>query len=162
FEGFDDKYPNTEAFNAELGRLDRQIELCLDQGQPFLTLFVYHPQLVRIIDFIDNFWCPNGVNNPQERSGLYGRPRRRTQEQGKRGLPNFRRLLRWIRADPGLNPLTVSQVVQRYGQQPSRILREELLAAAQAISSADQILIHPRFSPAEIVMGMARAVVFFS
>jgi peptidoglycan/xylan/chitin deacetylase (PgdA/CDA1 family) len=162
FEGFDDKYPNTEAFNGELGRLDKHVELCLEERQPFLTLFVYHPQLVRLVEFIDNFWCPNGVNYPPERWGSYGQPRRRTQEQVKMALANFRRLAGWIRADPRLNPLTVSQVVQRYGQQPAVITREELLAAAQAISSADQILIHPRFSPAEIVMGMARAAVFFS
>ncbi len=162
FEGFDDKYPNTEAFNGELARLDRHIELCLQEGQPFLTLFVYHPQLVRLIDFIDNFWCPNGVNYPQERWGLYGRPRRRTQEQVRTALTNFRRLARWIRADPRLNPLTVSQVVQRYGHQPATIRRQELLAATQAISSANEILIHPQFSPAEIVMGMARALVLFS
>src|SRR5262249_54955864 len=92
FEGFDDKYPNTEAFNAELARLDRHIELCLEEGQPFLTLFVYHPQLVRLVDFIDAFWCPNGVNYPEERWGLYGRPRRRTQRQVNTALANFRRL----------------------------------------------------------------------
>jgi len=162
FEGFDDKYPNTEAFDSELDRLDKHVDLCLEEHQPFLTLFVYHPQLVRLVDFIDNFWCPNGVNYPKERWGSYGEPRRRTPEQVKTALANFRRLARWIRADQRLNPLTVSQVVERYGQQSAVITREELLTAGRAISSSDQILIHPRYSPAEIVVGMARAHLVFS
>jgi peptidoglycan/xylan/chitin deacetylase (PgdA/CDA1 family) len=162
FEGFDDKYPNTEAFESELDRLDKHVDVCLEERQPFLTLFVYHPQLVRLVDFIDNFWCPNGVNYPKERWGLYGQPRHRTSEQVKTALGNFRRLARWIRRDPRLNPLTVSQVVEKYGQQPAVITCEELLAAARLIASSDQVLIHPRFSPAEITMGMARAQVLFS
>ena len=136
--------------------------MCLEERQPYLTLFVYHPQLVRLIDFIDSFWSPNGVNYPIERWGMYGRPRRRTAEQVKTALANFRRLARWIRNDRRLNSITVSNVVQRYGCQPSSVTREELLDAAMAISAANEILFHPRFSPAEVVMGMARALVSFA
>jgi hypothetical protein len=162
FDGFDDRYPDTDAFNAYLRRLDEHIDLCIKEGQPYLTLFVYHPQKVRLMDFIDSFWCPNGVNYPKERWGMYGHPRQRTPEQVRMALVNFRRLAQWIRIDPRLNILTVSQVFERYGRQPDSITREELLSSAQAISKSDDILMDPRFSPAEIVMGLAHAVIAFA
>jgi len=84
-------------------------------------------------------------------------------EQVKNALVNFRRLARWIKRDPRLNLMTVTQVAQKYGQQPDRISREDLSKAARSIVSAKpEIHLHPRFSPAEMVVAMARAVVSFS
>jgi hypothetical protein len=74
---------------------------------------------------------------------------------------NFRRFARWIRRDARLNPITVTQVAQSFGQQPASITLEELLDAARAISIAREVLIHGRFSPAEIVSGFARAMIAF-
>ncbi len=159
FEGFDDRYPDTKQFEAYLRQLDSHIDACLKEGQPFLTLFVYHPQRLRLVDFIDNYWSPNGVNYPKERWGMYGRPRQYTPEQVNTSLANFRRLARWIRNDPRLNVMTLHEVVQKYGKQPASINREELTSAARQITAVEEIVIHPRFSPAEILVGLARALV---
>lgn len=161
FEFEDDNYPDDEKFQGKLQLLDEHIDLCSKESQPFLTLFLYHPQRVNLIDFIDTFWSPNGVNYPGERWGMYGRPRRRTTEQVRTALANFRQLARRLRHDPRLNIMTVSEVARKYGRQPDSIPREELLAAAKAISATEDILIHPRFSPAEMVCGLARAVTHF-
>jgi hypothetical protein len=72
---------------------------------------------------------------------------------------NFRRLARWIRHDPRLNVMTVSEVVRKYGKQQASIRREELSSAAREITAGDEILINPRFSPAEILVGLAHALV---
>lgn len=162
FEGFDDNYPDDAKFNAQLGRLDEHINICLDEGQPYLTLFIYHPQLVRLAEFIDTFWWPNGVNYPNERWGMYGRPRGRTPEQVKTALGNFRKLARWLRADKRLNVMTITEVARKYGSEPASIARGELVEAAQAITKGEEILVGPRFSPAEMVVGMARALVDFA
>ena len=53
----------------------------------------------------------------------------------------------------------MTQVAAKYGQQPATISREELLAAAQKMAAAESILHLPRFSPAEYVTGLARAVI---
>ena len=159
-EGFDGTYPDNRAFEAYLGKLDERINMCIAKGQPFLTLFLIHPQRVRLKDFIDIYWCPNGVNYPKDRWGMYERPPKYSPAEVKTLLANFRRLARWIRHDPRLNVMTVPEVVQKYGQQPASISREELRDAARQITAGDEILIHPRFSPAEILLGLGRALIF--
>jgi hypothetical protein len=158
-EGFDDNYPDDKAFEAYLGKLDERINICLAEGQPYLTLFIIHPQRVRLKDFTDIYWSPNGVNYPKERWGTYGRPPQYTPEQVKTLLANVRRLARWIRHDPRLNVMTVPEVVGKYGQQPASISREELRDAARGITAGYEVLIHPRFSPAEILVGLSQALV---
>jgi len=160
FEAPDEVYPDTKQFEAFLRYLDTHIDACLKERQPFLTFLVRHPQRLRLAGFIDTYWSPNGVNYPRERWGMYGRPPQYTPEQVNTSLVNFRRLARRIRDDPRLNVMTVPEVVQKYGRQPTNITREELSDAARQITAGDEILIHARFSPAEILVALARALVF--
>jgi peptidoglycan/xylan/chitin deacetylase (PgdA/CDA1 family) len=159
-EGFDDKYPDNKAFEAYLSKLDERINICLAEGQPYLTLFIIHPQRVRLKDFIDIYWSPNGVNYPKDRWGMYGRPPQYTPEQVKTLLANVRRLARWVRHDPRLNVITVPELVAKYGRQPASISRQELSEASREITAGYEVLIHARFSPAEILVGLAQALVF--
>ena len=161
-EEFDEKYPDDQAFEAHLRKIDRHINTCIAGGQPYLTLFLIHPQRLRLKEFIDNYWCPNGVNYPRERWGAYGRPSQYSREEVEKLLANFRRLVRWIRNDPRLNVMTVPQLAQKYGKQPTLITREELGDAARQIVASDEILIHPRFSPAEILVGLAHGLVAYA
>lgn len=160
---FDDvNYHSDAAFQARLPQLREHLDLCLKEHQPFLTLFLFHPQRVRLVDFIDHFWSPNGVNLPPEQWGKFGQPRRRAPEEVKTALANFRRLARWLRKDSRLNFVTVTEVAAKYGAQPATITREELFAAAQKMATADEILHLPRFSPAECLTALARAVIHFA
>jgi hypothetical protein len=158
-EEFDEKYPDDKAFEAHLRKTSQHLDTCLAEGQPYFTFFLIHPQRVRLKDFIDSYWCPNGVNYPEERWGRYGRPPQYSPEEVKKLLANFRRLARWIRNDPRLNVMTVPELMQKYGKQPANITREELSDAARQIIAGDEVLIHPRFSPAEILVGLARGLV---
>jgi hypothetical protein len=158
-EEFDEKYPDDQAFEAHLRKTDQHLDTCLAAGQPYFTFFLIHPQRVRLKDFIDIYWCPNGVNYPKERWGTYGRPQQYSSEQVKTLLANFRRLARWIRNDPRLNVMTVPELVQKYGKQPTSITGKELCDAARQIVAGNEILIHPRFSPAEILVALARGLV---
>lgn len=161
-DGFDDYYPDNDAFEQMLGHLDRQIDACIADQQPFMSLLLYHPQRVRLAEFIDRFMAPNGVNYPKERWGEWGMPTRYTPEQVETALANFRRLAQWLYRDPRINPLTVAEVAQKYGFQPSTITRDELHAAAQTICANDEILLHERFSPAELLVGLATALVRYA
>jgi hypothetical protein len=153
---------DTGSFYRQLRLLDEHIDTCLAEGQPFLLLFLYHSHMLRLQESTERFWAPNGVNYPKERWGEWGRPRPRTSEEVKTALLNFRRLARWVRTDPRLNVLSLTQVAERYGAQPTSITRQELFSATHAICEADDILFNPRFSPAEIVVGLARAAVLFA
>jgi hypothetical protein len=142
--------------------LGQRIDACLTNRQPFLTLFLYHPLRLHNVQFEGEYWSPNGVNYPKERWGMYGRPALYTPEEVQTSLANFRRLAHWLRQDPRLNIMALPDVVKKYGKQPKSITREELSVAAQEIVASDEILIHPRFSPAEIAVGLAHAIVFYA
>jgi len=159
FGGFDDHYPENAAFEALMRRFDAHIGACLEEGQPFLSLLLYHPQRVRLAQFIDSFWAPDGVNYPVAEWGKRGQPARYTPPQVMTALENFRRLASKIRNDPRLRPLSVGEVVRQYGSQPAQITFEELLAASRDVCAKNEILLHERFSPAEILVGLAEAVV---
>lgn len=158
FGGFDDVLTSPATFDRRLQELDALIDACIAEGQSYLTLFVGHPQKVRLMDFIDLSWSSNGHNLPPSLWGTYGTPRRRRPEEVKTILLNFRRMARAIRRDRRLNVLTVPEAVRKYGQQPAMITREDLIEAARSTASSSEILIHPSFSPAEIAVGFARAV----
>jgi hypothetical protein len=158
---FDDAYPDTPSFDARLVQLERQVEELITASQPFMTMFLYHPQRLHLIEFIDHFWAPNGVNIPPERWGQQGQPRRYTAEQTATACANFRRLVRWIRDDGRLNPITVRELVARYGHQPVCITSDEVLAAAREVARARAPQLHARFSPAELLLGMIEAVLMF-
>jgi hypothetical protein len=49
-------------------------------------------------------------------------------------------------------------LAKKYGKQPTLITCEELGDAARQITAGDEILMHPRFSPAEILIGLAHAL----
>jgi hypothetical protein len=161
FPGFVGRFADREAFDERLRALDEHVAACQAEGFPFFLLSALHPHLLRVDEYTDRFDHPNGVNYPPERWGQYGVPRRHTTEQVMLAADNFRRLVRWIREEARLNPVTVSEVVRRYGYQPGEIRRHELLAAAQAITDSTEIVLHDRFSPAEILVGLASAVVTF-
>ena len=155
----DEIYTDDKAFEAHLHKVDRHLNACLDDGQPYFTFFLIHPQRLRLKDFIDDYWCPNGVNYPEERWGSYGRPRQYSPEEVRKRLTNFRRLAHWIRNDPRLNVMTVSELTQKYGKQQASVARKELTDTARRIVAGDEILIHSRFSPAEILAALAHGVV---
>ena len=161
-EEFDEKYPDDQAFEAHMRKTDQHIDTCIAEGQPYFTFFLIHPQRLRLKDFIDIYWSPNGVNYPKDRWGTYGRPPQYSPEEVKRLLANFRRLVHWIRNDPRLNIMTVPELVQKYGKQPTDVTREQLTDAARQITAGDEILIHSRFSPAEILVALARGLISFA
>jgi len=159
FEGFDDNYPDDKLFEQIVQVFNKHVDACLTDGQPYLTLFLYHPQRLRNSNFIDIYWSPNGVNYPKKLWGKFGRPPQYSRDQVEKSLANFRRLARMIRNDPRLHVMTLSEIKQKYGKQPKAISREELVVACRQIAASDQILMNSRFSPAEVLVGMAHCIV---
>jgi hypothetical protein len=160
--GFDSRYHDDDAFEAGLRRLDDRIDRCIEAGQTFLTCIMYHPQRVRLAQFIDSYFSPNGMNLPEQEWGRFGHPAQYTEEQVESNLRNFQRLCSYIRNDPRLNPVTVTGLKKQFGQQTASIQREQLIAAAKEINQQRRILFHPTFSPAEILLFMCRALLHFA
>ncbi len=161
-DGFDDHYPDDAAFEIKLQKLNQQIDTALVAGQCFMSMLLYHPQRVRLAEFIDSFWSPNGINYPRERWGDYGLPERYTPAQVATALRNFRHLARSIRHDQRLRPLSVADVARRYGSQLAEITYDDLHSAGKEICATGEILLHDRFSPAEILVALARSITGFA
>jgi hypothetical protein len=155
---FDDVYPDTPAFEARLREFDAFLERRRQEGHRLLSLMLYHPQRLRLVDYVDHFWAPNGANIPRERWGGQGEPRRYSAAQVATARDNFRRLARRIRHDSRLNPITVAAAAARHGRQPSAITQSELLTAAADVVCGGGPQLNARFSPAEILAGMIGAV----
>ena len=160
--GFDSSYHDDEAFEERLRGLDHRINRCLEAGQTFLTCIMYHPQRVRLSQFIDTYFSPNGMNLPEEEWGRFGHPAQYTKAQVEANLRNFQRLCRYIRKDSRLNPITATDLKKQFGQQTASIQRDQLIAAAEEINQQRRILFHPIFCPAEILLFMCRALLHFA
>jgi hypothetical protein len=137
---------------------ERHLDACLDEGAPLTIVHACNPDRVRLRQYIDRFMAPNGINYPRKEWGLHGRPAVATPREVATTLKNFRRVIQRLRGDRRLRLLTVAEAVERYGKQSAIISRQELLAAARKILREKKIVQHERFTPAEILMAMAEAV----
>jgi hypothetical protein len=77
-------------------------------------------------------------------------------------LRNFRRLVQYIRGHSQLNVLSLPEATAKYGRLPAEIGRLDLLAAAQRVCALDEVAIEDRYSPAEVIMGFAEALLTFA
>jgi len=159
FGDIDDDYADDERFAAMLRRYDAHVDDCIARQQPVLAILMMHPQRLRLAQFIDGFMTPNGVNLPRDQWGSRGRPRQQPPQVVDRIRANFARFAAHIAADKRLNPSGVNEMVRRFGGQPDHISLDDLLAAAAQIVKHRAILLHDRFSPAELTLGMAQAFV---
>jgi hypothetical protein len=158
---WDDFYPDPKAFEAQLARHDAHIDQRIAEGQPYLTQLLYHPQRLRLAEFIDHFWAANGVSLAAEAFGTLGQPRRYSDDAVSTAKINFRRLVRKLRDDPRLRVLTMADLVARYGSQHSTIPMSELIDGARASARAKAVLRSVSFSAAEILLGMTEAIAEF-
>lgn len=180
FEFGDENYADEAGFEEALRALERRIEACLANDQPYLTLFVCHPYHLRYIEFTDYWQYINGENIPQEEWGKRGGPRRRTEAQMEVAWRNVRRLFRYIARHDALNVLTLPEIQAKYGQQPATIERADLLAAAQVVTRGPrpgfeaagwykrddapvpEVHAYGRYSAGELAVGWATALQTFA
>jgi hypothetical protein len=76
-------------------------------------------------------------------------------------MRNFRRLAQFIRRHPRLNVLSLPEATAKYGRLPAEIGRLDLFAAAQRVCALNEVAIEERYSPAEVIMGFAAALLTF-
>ncbi len=162
FEGFDDALSDQPAFERHLERFAAKIDQCLAAKQPAMLIHPCHPVKTYSIDWIDGYMTANGVNIPPEEWPRRRQPGIRTRAQVELSQRNFRRLARWIRRHPHLNVISLSEAAAKYGRTPEAIGRLDLLAAAQRALAQREIAIEERYSPAEVVLGWAEALLAFA
>jgi hypothetical protein len=161
FDGFDESYTEDAAFEETLARFDNTVQQCYEAGQPFMSTLLYHPLRLRLKDYIERFVVLNGTNLPAEMVGKkFGMPRLYSKGEYENNLRNFRRLLQKIRADKRLRPVTMKEVVAKYGVQATEFSKGELVERAKLVGDGRAIPLGGTMSPAEFVVAGARAVIW--
>jgi hypothetical protein len=162
FEGFDDALSCEPEFEAHLERFERHVQACLSVGQPLLLLHPCHPFKIYSLDWVDFYLSPNGVLIPPDEWPKRPGPGRRSRGEVELALQNFRRLVRYIKRHPQLNPITIPEAVRKYGSVPRKIDWLALMAGAQRVCAERQVSVGGQFSPAELVLGWAQSLLTFA
>lgn len=155
---FDDVLHDDGAFEGLLGHLKRHVARSLEVSLPLLVVFTGHPERLCYRGPLEQWYYGNGVNHRPVRLPP-GSETRRTNAEIQRALSNFRRLIRYLRDAPGLEPITVREMVRRYGKQAATIPRAELIGLARRAIAEHEIRIGETASPAETLLGFAESLV---
>jgi hypothetical protein len=175
FEPGDASYSHPLVFERAMARLKAHVEACIEQRQPYMTIFLCHPYHLRVVDFVDFFMHTSGINVPPAEWASRPQPRLRTAAQMELVWVNMRILVRYLERHDAVNIVTVPEVQAKYGHQPVSISRVELFSAAQEVAGTHfdgllpeiweerplQIPSSSRFSPAEYVVGLVESILHY-
>jgi hypothetical protein len=122
-----------------------------------LSVFVCHPERLCYSGALEQWMYGNGVN--RGRSAVPpGIEVRHDHAAIQRALNNFRTLIRHLRDAPELNPMTVQEMVRRYGARDEHVSRIELAELARRAVANREIVIGETASAAEALLGFAESL----
>jgi hypothetical protein len=156
YAGFDDAYyrddlfePVFEMLKAELPKQARTAEV--------LALFAGHPTKIRA----EEFWDLNFYSGKNTGPGEWRTPRLRPQETMATAQKNFRRMMRWLKSRDDIEITTYRTQMDLYSGQKERMTREDLRTIAAMTLSTRALAPTGDFSPAEVLAGLARAIIVY-
>lgn len=149
---FDDVLHDDSLFDGMLARLRAHVEAC---ATPLLILFVCHPERLCYVGPVERWRFGNGTNVGEVPRGV---DVRRSRTEVERALTNLRTLLAWLRDVPDVTPVTLAELVRRYGSRPETLDASELAAVATQAVATRQIVGGAATSAAEVLVGWAEAV----
>lgn len=154
---FDDVLHDDQSFRFLFDQLRNHVARSLRVGLPLLVVFVCHPERLCYSGAVEQWLYGNGENHGRAAvpSGVEVRRRR---VEIERSLANFRTLVRYLRETPGLEPITVREMVRRYGSQDSQVSRTELTDLASRAVREHQVVIGESVSAAETLLGFAESL----
>ncbi len=157
FDGFDRIYSRDDIFEAHFGRLRRFVDERLQAGDEWVTVFGCHPVQVMARDWLEHYTLGSGrQRTPQELGWLY---RVKGRQEEPRAQANFRRLCQFLKDHPDLEVVGMEEAARRFGGQPDQVDRDALVAYTLSLADRREIGFHPTFSPAELLLAMAEALV---
>jgi hypothetical protein len=155
---FDDALGDDQAFASLLGKLREHVQAGLAAGLPLLVVFVCHPERLGYAGPVEQWLYANGANHGRA-AVPPGVEVRHSRARVERALTNFRTLIRYLRDAPGLEPITVSDLVRRYGQQAPEATRSDLTMLANRALEGTEIPIGSALSAAESLLAFADSLV---
>ena len=155
FGGFDHAYSDNARFEQTLGAFKTAIADAKARGLDWLGTFCCHPTTVRAEKFWDAINFNRGRNTPPEKWVM---PPLRPIKLYPKALANFRRLVRWLRDDSGMEVRTISELTKGAPTPPKRMPAAELVRIAERVCVQGHPVVDERLSPAEQCLAFARAL----
>ena len=157
FGGFDTIYSRDELFEARLEALDRFLQDRLAENCELVVTFGCHPILVTGRGWLEHHVLTTGKSRSPRELGWHFEVK--SGEERERARASFRRLCAYLRGHPDLEVVGIEEAARILSTQPACIDRDALVDYAVRASDGTEIPLHPTFSPAELVCGLAESLV---
>lgn len=173
----DESWSDPKLFDDAIRRLERSLDKWESEGQPIVSVFLSHPYRVRVVESVEYWQYINGRNVPKELWRRNGGPRLRSERDIALAKANIRKMAEHLRRNDRIKVIGIPEAAEKYGYQPREISREQLQSAGASIrahraeyapdvSAAQErpALDIPigRFSPAEVLVGLADSIVAYA
>ncbi len=153
YGGFDDLYYKDELFNPFFDSLQLRFQKDIE-GLDVLAFFGCHPCKVRTVQFWDfNFY--EGANPDLSECEA---PELRPLESMETAKKNFRRLMVFLRSQPGVRVTTFKDLTERFSYQKEVISSKELKGYAEDLLDSQAIITGKDFSPAEVFAALVTSL----
>jgi len=153
YGGFDDLYYKDELFNPMLDSLELRFQNDIDDLD-VLAFFGCHPCKVRSVQFWDfNFY--EGANPDLSECKA---PELRPLESMETAKKNFRRLMVFLKSQPGVRVTTFKDLTERFSYQKEVISSKDLQEYAKNLIESQTIIPGNDFSPAELFAALVTSL----
>ncbi|HUT32421.1 MAG TPA: hypothetical protein VNE39_02990 [Planctomycetota bacterium] len=148
---------HNDAFEEKMRLLREGLDRALAAGVECLSLFVAHPVRIHVKGWTEDELYANGRNRTVAQVGYAYELR--AQAELDRARQNFQRFCEYLRARDDIQVVGIARAAELFGQQGATISRDTLLDYCAAKEDAGHPRLHPVFSPAELVVALADALV---
>lgn len=148
-----------DAFEARMQALREELDRRVAARLEHVSIFVGHPVRVQVKGWTEDELYANGRNRTIEELGYAYEVR--TPAEVERARVNFQRFCEWLRGRNDLQVIGIGRAAELFGQQPASISRDALLGYCTdgGGEAAATPRLHPVFSPGELLLALAEAIV---
>jgi peptidoglycan/xylan/chitin deacetylase (PgdA/CDA1 family) len=153
YDGFDNAYYRDDLFEPLFDKLKAELPK-LAQTVEVLPLFAGHPTKIRA----EQFWDLNYYDGKNPRPGEWKTPELRPLASMKTAQKNFRRMMRYLKNQEGIEVTTFRSLMDLYSYQKEFLAGAELREIAVDSLKKKTVVTSEYFSPAEAFAGFAKSI----
>lgn len=146
------------AFEERMRTLREELDRRVAAGLEYASVFLGHPVRIQVKGWTEDELYANGRNRTVAELGYAYEVR--TAAEVDRARQNFQRLCEYLRSRNDIQVIGISRAAELFGQQAPSVSRDTLLSyCTEGGAEAAAPRLHAVFSPAELLVAMAQAIV---
>ncbi|MFC2156475.1 hypothetical protein ACFLT9_01430 [Acidobacteriota bacterium] len=153
YDSFDNAYYRDDLFDPLMEKIEVEFPRII-QSVDAISLFAGHPCKIRT----EQFWDFNFYYGANPKPEDWKSPELRPLESMETAQKNFRRLMRFLKEQDGIEITTFRDLMRIYSFQRGSISRKELASLADKTVKKGSIPFSDFFSPAEIFYALAESI----